>query len=60
MLQHPTGIDSSNDCIVQDHVHLLTTNQLQVRILTQRRHGYKLLSVAVGSNRNDDAETVKR
>ena len=60
MLRYPTTIDSPNDCSVQDHVHLLTTNRLQVWILTQRRHGYEILSAAVESSLNDDAVTVKR
>ena len=60
MFRNPDGTDTSADCIIQDHMHLLSTNRLQVRILAQRQQGYEILSAAMGSSLNNDAATVKK
>ena len=60
MLRNSDRTDTSTDSIIQDHIHLLSTNQLWVRILTQCRQGYEILSTAVGSSLNNDPATVKK
>ena len=59
MLQCPLGIDDPDDCINQDHAHLLTTNHPHVRILAQQQHAYEILLAAAEINLNDSAATVK-
>jgi len=59
MLRYPMGIDTTADCITQDHAHLLSVANLEIRILAQRRWGYEILSGAVGSSLNDNPDRVK-
>ena len=60
MLQCLLEIEDPEDCIDQNHAHMITTNCLHVRILAQKRHKYEILLAAAGSSLNDDAMTVKQ